>query len=53
MLEEGAWTDRPVVDGDPTRITIVLENPQRHFVVIVENEQIFKNTLPALISTPQ
>lgn len=45
VLEEGAWADMLLVDGDPTKDINVLADPQRNFVVIIKNGTIYKNAL--------
>jgi imidazolonepropionase-like amidohydrolase len=45
VIQEGAWADVLVVDGDPTKDINVLRDYQRNFVVIVKDGTIYKNTL--------
>jgi imidazolonepropionase-like amidohydrolase len=45
VLQGGARVDRPLVDGDPTQDIQVLADPQRNFVVIIKDGQLYKNTL--------
>jgi imidazolonepropionase-like amidohydrolase len=45
VLQEGAWADMLLVDGDPTKGINLLADPQRNFLVIVKNGTIYKNTL--------
>jgi imidazolonepropionase-like amidohydrolase len=45
VLEEGAWADMLLVDGDPTKEINVLADPQRNFVVIIKDGKVYKNTL--------
>lgn len=45
-LQEGAWADMLLVDGDPTVDIGVLADPDRNFRVIIKNGAIYKNTLP-------
>lgn len=45
VLQEGAWADMLLVDGDPTQNINVLADPERNFVVIVKDGKIYKNML--------
>jgi imidazolonepropionase-like amidohydrolase len=45
VVQEGALADLLVVDGDPTVAIELIEDPARHFVVIMKDGKIFKNTL--------
>ncbi len=45
VLQEGAWADMLLVDGDPTQDFEVLADPQRNFMVIIKDGKIYKNTL--------
>jgi imidazolonepropionase-like amidohydrolase len=45
VLQEGAWADMLLVDGDPTKGINLLADPQRNFLVIIKNGTIYKNTL--------
>jgi len=45
VLQEGAWADMLLVNGDPTVDIDLLADPDRNFVVIIKNGDIFKNTL--------
>jgi Protein of unknown function (DUF1214) len=45
VLQEGAWADMLLVDGDPTVDIDLLAGPERNFVVIIKNGDIFKDTL--------
>jgi hypothetical protein len=45
VLHDGAWVDRPLVDGGPTQDIQVLADLQRNFVVIIKDGQVYKNTL--------
>lgn len=46
VLEQGAWADLLIVDGDPLENLRLLEDPERNLRVIVKNGKIVKNTLP-------
>jgi len=45
VLQEGAWADMLLVDGDPTQDIKVLADPQRNFVLIIKDGKMYKNTL--------
>jgi imidazolonepropionase-like amidohydrolase len=45
VLEEGAWADMLLLDGDPTKEINVLADPQRNFVVIIKDGKVYKNAL--------
>lgn len=45
VLQEGAWADMLLVNGDPTKDINVLQDFERNFVVIVKNGIVYKNTL--------
>jgi imidazolonepropionase-like amidohydrolase len=45
VIQEGAWADILLVDGDPTRDINVLKDYQRNLAVIIEDGEIYKNTL--------
>jgi imidazolonepropionase-like amidohydrolase len=45
VIQEGAWADVLLVDGDPTKDINVLADPQRNFVVIIKDGTVYKNTL--------
>ncbi len=45
MIEEGAWADMLLVDGDPTQDIDVLKDYERNLVVIMKDGTIHKNTL--------
>jgi imidazolonepropionase-like amidohydrolase len=51
VLQEGAWADMLLVDGDPTVDINLLADPDRNFVVIIKNGAIFKNTLRVATTT--
>jgi imidazolonepropionase-like amidohydrolase len=45
VVEEGAFADLLLVDGDPLRNINLVADPDRNFVVIMKNGMIYKNTL--------
>jgi imidazolonepropionase-like amidohydrolase len=45
VVEEGAFADLLLVDGDPTTDITLIADPARNFVVIMKDGRIFKNTL--------
>jgi len=45
VLEEGAWADMLLVDGDPMVDIDLVADPDRNFVVIIKNGDVFKNML--------
>ena len=45
VLQEGAWADMILVDGDPTKDISLIADPGRNFVVIIKNGTSYKNTL--------
>jgi imidazolonepropionase-like amidohydrolase len=45
VIEEGAFADLLVVDGDPTADIALVENPEKNFLIIMKDGKIYKNTL--------
>jgi imidazolonepropionase-like amidohydrolase len=45
VVEEGAFADLLLVDGDPIANIKLIQDPAKNFVVIVKDGKIFKNTL--------
>ncbi len=45
VLQEGAWADMLLVDGDPTQDINVLKDYEHNFRVIIKSGVIYKNTL--------
>ncbi len=45
VIEEGALADLLVVDGDPLADIKLIEDPEKNFVVIMKDGEMFKNTL--------
>ena len=46
VVEEGAFADLLLVDGNPLADLSMVENPARNFLVIMKDGKIYKNTLP-------
>jgi imidazolonepropionase-like amidohydrolase len=47
VIEEGAFADLIVVDGDPIADIALIENPAKNFMIIMKDGKIYKNTLPS------
>lgn len=45
VLQEGAWADMILVNGDPTQNINLITDPDRNFVVIIKNGIIYKGTI--------
>ncbi len=45
VLQEGAWADMLLVDGDPTKDINVLRDYEHNFVVIIKDGTIYKDLL--------
>jgi imidazolonepropionase-like amidohydrolase len=45
VVEEGAFADLLLVDGDPTVDIALVANPTKNFVVIMKDGKIYKNSL--------
>jgi imidazolonepropionase-like amidohydrolase len=45
VLQEGAWADMLLVNGDPTQDINVLKDYERNFAVIIKDRKIYKNLL--------
>jgi imidazolonepropionase-like amidohydrolase len=45
IIEEGAFADLLVVDGDPIADLPLIENPDKNFLVIMKDGKIYKDTL--------
>lgn len=52
VVEEGALADLLLVDGDPIANIQVIADPGRHFVVIMKDGKIYKNTTSPLAGRP-
>jgi hypothetical protein len=46
VLQEGAWADMLLVDGEPTKDINVLKDYQRNLLGIIKDGKLYKNTLP-------
>ena len=46
VVEEGAFADLLLVQGDPLAELDIVADPEKNFVVIMKNGKIYKNTLP-------
>lgn len=46
VVEEGALADLLLVDGNPLENIKLIEDPDSHFLVIMKDGRIFKNTVP-------
>lgn len=47
VLQDGAWADMILVNGDPTRNINLIADADRNFVVIIKNGIIYKDTMRA------
>ena len=47
VIEEGAFADLLVIDGNPIDDIALVANPDKNFMVIMKDGKIYKNTLPA------
>ena len=45
VVEEGAFADLLLVDGNPIDNIKLIEDPERNFVVIMKDGRIYKNTV--------
>ena len=45
VVEPGAYADLLLVDGNPLEDLALLEDPEKHLVVIMKDGKIYKNTL--------
>ena len=45
VVEEGAYADLLIVDGNPLENVRVLENPEKSLRLIMKNGRVYKNTL--------
>ncbi len=46
VIEEGAYADLLLVDGNPVEKLALLADPGRNLVVIMKDGKVHKNTLP-------
>ena len=47
VIEEGAFADLLVVDGNPIDDIELVAKPDKNFMVIMKDGKIYKDTLPA------
>jgi imidazolonepropionase-like amidohydrolase len=47
VIEEGAFADLIVVDGDPIANIALVENPEKNFLIIMKDGKVYKDTLPS------
>jgi imidazolonepropionase-like amidohydrolase len=45
VIEEGAYADLILVDGDPLANISLVANPEKNFVLIIKNGEVIKNTI--------
>lgn len=45
VIEEGAWADMILVDGDALKDITLLGNPEKNFVMIMKGGEIYKNRM--------
>jgi len=45
VIEEQAYADLLLVDGDPLKDLSLITNPEKNFLLIMKNGQIYKNTI--------
>jgi len=45
VVQEGAYADLILVDGNPLQNLDLVANPDKNFTVIMKNGKIYKNTL--------
>jgi imidazolonepropionase-like amidohydrolase len=46
VIEEGAFADVLLVDGNPLADLTLIAEPTKNFVLIMKDGKIYKNTLP-------
>lgn len=46
VIEEGAYADLLLVDGDPIADIDLLTDPERNFLIIMKDGRVYKNILP-------
>jgi imidazolonepropionase-like amidohydrolase len=46
VVEQGALADLLLVDGDPLTNIDLVADPDKNFVVIMKDGQVYKNSLP-------
>jgi imidazolonepropionase-like amidohydrolase len=47
VLEEGAFADLIVVDGDPIENIELLASPEKNLLLIMKDGKIYKDTIPS------
>jgi imidazolonepropionase-like amidohydrolase len=47
VIEEGAFADLLVVDGNPIETIELLASPEKNLVLIMKDGKIYKNTIPS------
>ncbi len=45
VIEEGAYADLIIVDGNPLENINLVANPEKNFVLIMKNGEVYKNTI--------
>jgi len=45
VIEEGAYADLILVDGDPLQNINLIADPEKNFVMIMKNGEVYKNTI--------
>lgn len=45
VIEEGAYADVILVDGDPLTNISLISNPEKNFILIIKNGEVIKNTI--------
>jgi len=45
VIEEGALADMILVDGNPLEDLKLVANPEKNFVLIMKDGEVYKNTL--------
>lgn len=45
VLQEGAWADMLLVNGNPLQDINLLKDYEHNFVVIIKDGKVYKNTL--------
>lgn len=45
VIEEGAYADLILVDGNPLENINLISNPEKNFVLIIKNGEVIKNTI--------
>ena len=45
VIEEGAYADLLLIDGNPLKDIKLMENPAKHFLIIMKDGKIYKDIL--------